>query len=194
MLLERIPIIGKAVRAGFTPGNTLIVNGHPDPRPERFCAALCSAYKSGADVGGWRAGRLDVGALAFGAEGFLDGREVDSAVRRIRDASRLVIVFPLWLDQAPAILRSLFGRVAGDGMIADGVMGREVATIVTMEMPAFAHRALALDDGAGGLAQRLSLPGIGRQKPLFIGGVDTISPAQRAEWLRRMREQGKKGL
>ncbi len=194
MLLERLPIIGKAVRAGFAPGNILIVNGHPDPRPERFCAALCSAYKSGADVGGWHAGRLDVGALAFGADGFLDGREVDEAVSRIRDASRLIIVFPLWLDQAPPILRSLFGRLAGDGMTADGGLGRDVATIITMEMPAFAHRALTLDASADGLSQRLSLPGIGRHKPLFIGGVDTISPAQRAEWLRRVRERGKKGL
>jgi putative NADPH-quinone reductase len=190
MSLEWAPAVGTAFRARLAPGNILIVNGHPDPRPERFCAALCDAYQSGARSGGRNASRLDVGALAFGADSFLCAEELDSALRKIRSASQLMIVFPLWLDQPPAILRSLFGHLAGDGVTA-----HEVRTIITMEMPAFAHRALALDGGdTSGLAQRLSLPGITCQERVFIGGIDTISSAQRAAWLGKMREQGKKGL
>jgi len=30
----------------------LLVNGHPDPSPERFCSALCDAYEDGARKAG----------------------------------------------------------------------------------------------------------------------------------------------
>jgi putative NADPH-quinone reductase len=190
MWLERAVTAGSIARAGRASRRILIVNGHPDPRPERFCAALCDAYQAGADLGGQDAERLDVGALGFGAERFLCVQEVDAAVRRIRAASRLIIVFPLWLDRAPAILRGLFDRLAAD---VPPAVPREVSTIITMEMPAFAHRALARHAGSSGLVQGLALPGIANQDPLFIGGIDTISPSQRISWLRRMQEQGYHG-
>ena len=47
--------------------NILVVNGHPDPRPERFCAALCDAYSAGAQAQGCATRRLDVGSLRIPA-------------------------------------------------------------------------------------------------------------------------------
>ena len=41
----------------------LIVNGHPDPRPATFCAALAAAYAAGAAAGGHEVRRIDIGTL-----------------------------------------------------------------------------------------------------------------------------------
>ena len=50
-LLEKIKPLwsGRATQAR----HILVVNGHPDPAPERFCAALCDAYEEGAVEAGW---------------------------------------------------------------------------------------------------------------------------------------------
>jgi putative NADPH-quinone reductase len=168
-----------------------IVNGHPDPSPERFCAALCDAYENGAELAGRQVHRLNAGALAFAADCFLCEREVEGAMKKLHEADQLIVVFPLWLDQPPAILRHLFARMADDDAIR--VQERPARTVITMEMPAFAHRALD-QDVRGGLAQRLSLPGINRQDRIFIGGIGAISPAERAAWLVKLHDEGTTGL
>lgn len=121
--------------------------------------------------------RLNAGALAFAADRFLCEREVEGAMKKLHEADQLIVIFPLWLDQPPAILRQLFACMADDDAIR--VQERPARTVITMEMPAFAHRALDQDAG-GGLAQRLSLPGINRQERIFIDGVGAISAEQRA--------------
>jgi putative NADPH-quinone reductase len=164
-----------------------IVNGHPDPSPERFCAALCNAYENGAALAGRHVHRLNAGALAFAADRFLCEGDVEGAMKKLHEADQLIVVFPLWLDQPPAILHHLFARMAHD----DGmrVQERPARTVITMEMPAFAHRALD-QNARGGLAQRLSLPGVNRQDRIFIGGIGAISPAERAAWLVRLHDEG----
>src|ERR1700744_979013 len=107
---------GRHFRSCVMSHNILVVNGHPDPRPERFCAALCDAYEDGARARGCATRRLDVGALqisalaASGAEGH--GRndplsELEQAFRLLRAADRLAIVYPLWADAPPAELRQM---------------------------------------------------------------------------------------
>ena len=39
----------------------LLINGHPDPRPERLCAGLAEAYGAGALAAGHEVRRLNVG-------------------------------------------------------------------------------------------------------------------------------------
>ncbi len=43
----------------------LIILGHPDPRPERFCRALAEAYHAGASESGHDIAVIDVGRLDF---------------------------------------------------------------------------------------------------------------------------------
>jgi putative NADPH-quinone reductase len=168
----------------------LVVNGHPDPRPERFCAALCEAYQDGAAAGGWEVRRLDVGTLAFGND-HLNG-DLDMACEAISWATQLLVVFPLWLEKPPPELCNLFEAYQRRQMAEALPAGeRLVHSVITMEMPAFLHRtphrqANILDVSA-------ALPGFFRQEREYIGSIKTMTPWARADWLNTLRGYGLSG-
>lgn len=128
----------------------LIVNGHPDPRPERLCAALAEAYAKGAASAGHEVRRIDVGALEFplirSAQDFAERSPPDVIRKAQADvtwADHLVVIHPLWLGGAPAVLKGFFEQVFryGFALATDGPMkgllgGRSVRLIVSMGMPA----------------------------------------------------------
>ena len=172
--------------------NILVVNGHPDPRPERFCAALCEAYAEGARARGCATRRLDVGALDLAAlpmapeEEALDSME--QAFRLVRSADRLAIVYPLWADGPPAPLRQMFDYVSRLGAQLNPLMPQTKAArvIVTTALPAFLYRGKLAEDARA----PLSLCGVAAGEPMFIGSIDTISCEQRLRWLEQMRTFG----
>lgn len=172
--------------------NILVVNGHPDPRPERFCAALCEAYADGARARGCATQRLDVGALDLAALAMaadapaLDGME--QAFRLVRSADRLAIVYPLWADGPPAPLRQMFDYVSRLGAHLNPLMPQDKAArvVVTTALPAFLYRGKLAED----VRAPLSLCGVAAGEPVFIGSVDAISCEQRQRWLEQMREFG----
>lgn len=176
--------------------NILVVNGHPDPRPERFCAALCDAYAAGAQARGCATRRLDVGALqlaALSAAGDSDPEPwdaVEQAFRLVRAADRLAIVYPLWADGPPAELCQLFDYVARLGAHLDPKAARAEAkaarVVVTTGLPAFLYRGKRCDESGGAL----SLNGVATGEPTFIGSVESISWTQRIRWLEQMRGYG----
>lgn len=47
------------------PKRIVIIQGHPDKSPERFCRALASAYERGAREAGHDVRRIDVATLDF---------------------------------------------------------------------------------------------------------------------------------
>src|ERR1700739_4122033 len=81
----------------------LVVNGHPDPSPARFCAALSRAYVQGAQRAGAATMLIDMTCVPAG------GGPLDVGLRdAIASADRVAIVFPLWASEAPpALLRFL---------------------------------------------------------------------------------------
>jgi putative NADPH-quinone reductase len=169
--------------------NILVVNGHPDPRPERFCAALCDAYEAGARARGCATRRLDVGALHLDALIVEAGplEKFEEAFRLMRAADRLAIVYPLWVDGPPAELCQLFDYVARLGAYLEpqAQAGAKAARIVvTTALPAFLYR------GRSEPVARQTLSGVTAGEPIFIGSVDHISCTQRARWLEQMRHLG----
>jgi len=167
--------------------NILVVNGHPDPRPERFCAALCDAYEAGARAKGCATRRLDVGSLHLSLLTAGDDAEpwdgIEQAYRLMRAADRLAIVYPLWLDGPPAELSQLFDIVAKlqSHLTPDPVLAAKSARIVvTTALPSFLYR---------GKDTVVRLNGIAGD-PTFIGAVDTISAGQRTRWLEQVRSFG----
>ena len=174
------------------PRRILVVNGHPDPRPERFCAALCEAYQDGAATGGWEVRRLDVGKLALGKDpsmAHLNG-DLDKALEALTWATQLLVVFPLWLEKPPPELAALFAlyhRRELDGELP--LASRLVHCVITMEMPAFLHRN-AQPHKAGLLDVSAALPGMFRQEREYIGSIKTMSPWQREDWLNTLRGYG----
>jgi putative NADPH-quinone reductase len=164
----------------------LVVNGHPDPRPERFCAALCGAYEAGAQARGCATRRLDVGAIDLAAVArageAADG--IEEAFRLVRAADRLAIVYPLWADAPPMGLKQMFDYVARleEMLRLKDRAAKKARVVVTTALPAMVYR--------GKLAP-VALSGVEADEPLFIGSVDTITDEQRARWIEQVRVLGR---
>jgi len=166
------------------PRKILLVDGHADRGPEQFTAALCGAYQEGVRAGGGHVRRLN-----FAAPGahFADPSRIENALGEIEWASRLTVIAPLIKDKLPVTLATLFELSWYCGVLPAGE--GQVRTIITMDYPAFAHRALLQDvTGANGSNHGLSLPGSG--PPLLIGSIQALSPGQRATWLDSLRGFG----
>lgn len=162
----------------------VVVNGHPDPRRERFCAALADAYTRGAAAAGWLTGCLRIGELPLSTlEGLSRGNEPDDdaagMLAEIEAADRLAIVFPLWFDKPPEPLTTLFARVAP----------RKAHVVVTMDMPAFAYRSVLRGPNQSPM---LAIPGVAAEEPVLIGCVSAINADQRRQWLSTMRDYGER--
>lgn len=168
----------------------LVINGHPDPRPERFCGALCRAYEHGGKAGGWETRCINLGELPLSSvEAVNRGEDPDTDILDVLSeldwANRLAIIYPLWFDQTPPALQAVFNA---DSAISVRPGARKAHLIVTMEMPAFAYRSLLRAGKAAGLA----IPGVVAQEPVLIGCVNTIAREQRRAWLEMIRRYGER--
>lgn len=191
------------------PARILVVNGHPDPHSERFCAALCDAYAEGARRPGREVRRLDIGSMSLGfirtADEFAHGTpslEVKKAQDQIRWCDHLVLVHPLWLGGPPAMLKAFLEQVFRYGFALSapssknvgGLLGgRSARLIVTMGMPAAIYRLVF--GGAGIRAEGQGVLGLCGFKPVrhtYIGMVEA-SAAARAKWLAKARAWGARG-
>ena len=191
----------------------LVLNGHPDPRPQRLCAALADAYAAGAGAAGHQVRRIDVGALEFPLIRSFDDFTASPpppAVREVQDAllwaDHLVIVHPLWLGGAPALLKALLEQVfrygfalprpdeAARGFPAGRLKGRSARVVVTMGMPALVFR---LAFGAHGLRAVtrgvLWISGFRPIRHTLLGGVEG-PPAKRDAWLAQMKNLGRRAV
>ena len=104
------PFVGSYALEGSGRMSTriLVINGHGDIRPERFCSGLANAYAEAATDAGHEVRRIDVGALSFPLlvrfEHFQlspDNSDIKKAQQDIQRAEHLVFVHPLWLGAAP---------------------------------------------------------------------------------------------
>lgn len=184
----------------------LIVNGHPDPRPERFCRALAEAYAEGAAGAGHEVRMLRVGELDFPLLRRRDDwQEGDpppglaDAQASIAWADHMVIVYPLWLGDVPALLKGFLEQVARPGFaIGMGkagpvglLKGKSARLVVTMGMPALiynwyfgAHSVKSLKRNVLGFA------GMSPVRASIVGMVEA-SAEDRKKWLDAMRDLGR---
>lgn len=134
-----------------------LINGHPDPDPSHFCAALCETYEQAAREAGHTVRRIEAGALDFGfltnAQAFETAppESIAQAQATLVEADHLVLVYPLWLGTMPARLKAFLehlGRekffldTGGDssGWPAKKMAGKSARVVVTMGMPGLAYR------------------------------------------------------
>jgi len=176
----------------------LIINGHPDPAPERLCAALANAYGNGARSGGHFVKRLDVGAMDFGlitsGDSFTSGpvpKVILEAQQAVLWADHVVIIFPLWLGGLPAKLKGFFEQtfrygfaLSAPGQKMQGLLkGRSARMIVTMGMPALIFRWVFGAQGVRAVERGiLWISGFRPIRSLFIGGVG--GPRDFGQWVR----------
>lgn len=191
--------------------NIVVIVGHPDPDPNRYCYALANAYvagahKSGADTRLVEIARVDFPILRSKAE--FDSGSPNQAIKRAQEdiywAGHLVFVYPLWLGTMPALLKAFLEQVFRPGFAATEskqgqpwskhLSGRSARVVITMGMPAFVYRWFYLAHSLKNLERNiLGFCGIGPVRALLIGMVETCGDAKRSDWLVKMQTLGQHG-
>ena len=135
----------------------LLIQGHPDPTGGHFCHALAEAYASAAARAGHEIKTIPVAALDFPLlrnaaqwENEAPPPSILQAQQAVAWGEHLVIVFPLWLGDMPALLKGFFEQVLRPGFAIGKAQprkmgqkllkGRSARIVVTMGMPAFFYR------------------------------------------------------
>jgi putative NADPH-quinone reductase len=187
----------------------LVLQGHPDPSARHLCHALADAYAEGAEGAGHEIRRLDVTALEFPLLRSQKEWETGSvppallpAQESIRWASHLVLVFPLWLGDMPALVKGFLEQVArpgfafrykegGTAWTEKGLTGRTARVVVTMGMPALVYRWIYRAHSVKSLERNiLGFVGISPVRETLIGGVGRLGADGAREWLARLRRLG----
>lgn len=186
-----------------------LLDGHPDPSPERLCAGLTDAYAAGALRSGHEVRRYDLGMmnvpLIRSKAAFETGQATGDAARvqdAIRWADHIVIVHPLWMGNVPAMLKALFEQVFRYDFMLENpantrsrklLKGKTAHLVVTMGMPSWiyrwyfgAHAVKAVE------ANVLAISGIRPTKRTLIGNVEKMSDATCQNWFRRLADDGAK--
>lgn len=187
----------------------LIIQGHPDPDPARYCRALADAYRAGAERAGHAVeaidlAKADIPPLRSRTEWTAPpSAAVAAAQQKLAWADHLVIIYPRWLGAMPAVLKAFLEQVARPGFafpadqkgIGAGLLkGKSSRIIVTMGMPALFYtlwfRALTLRALERNI---LAFVGIKPNRHTIIGSVEGMSPQKRADWLEEVRRLGEGG-
>ena len=134
-----------------------LLQGHPDVAGGHLVNALEDAYLAGAAEAGHEVRRIPVAGLSFpllrSADDFYNGaapQGVLAAQEAIRWADHLVILYPLWYGNFPAILHGLLEQIfrpgfamgdSGGGLAPKRLfVGKTARIVVTMGMPAAFYR------------------------------------------------------
>jgi putative NADPH-quinone reductase len=188
----------------------LLIQGHPDPKGAHFAQALARAYADGAAEAGHALRRVDVAQLDFpvlrSAEDWEHG-SLPAVLKPAQDdiawAQHLVVFFPLWMGDMPALLKAFLEQVARPGFAfhddgnggfgKKGLSGRSARLVVTMGMPALVYRYFFRAHSVKSLERNvLGFVGIAPVHETLIGMVERLSAAERERWLDKLRALGRK--
>jgi putative NADPH-quinone reductase len=181
-----------------------IVVGHP--RSGTFCEALAEAYREGAIAAGHEVELIPLATLAFDPilrEAYVrvQPREpaLEAAYRVLHSADHLVLIFPLWLGDMPALFKGFLERIlqpelvgpAKTGKFVQVLRGKSAHIIVTMGMPGLVYRWWY-----GGHAVKLlkynilRFMGVGSVRVTIHGLIEGVGSAARQKWIDAARAGG----
>lgn len=188
--------------------NIALIEGHPDPDPARYSRALADAYAAGAVSGRHEVRRIAVANLDFP---LLRTRTqwaeepapaaIAQAQETIAWSQHLVVVYPLWLGDMPALLKGFLEQVARPGFaVQEGarrpglLAGRSARLIVTMGMPALVYRFYFGAHSVKSFERNiLGFSGVRPVRRTLIGNVEGSRRA-RDRWLQTMAELGEAAI
>ncbi|AMD00843.1 FMN-dependent NADH-azoreductase [Halomonas chromatireducens] len=128
-----------------------------------------------------------------------------AALQEAQDAiawcRHLVLFFPLWLADMPALVKAFLEQVMRPGFAFEYVegnplgkkrlSGRSVRLVVTMGMPALVYRHIYRAHSIKSLERNvLGFVGFSPVHETLIGRVESMSEQGRAKWFRKMHEYG----
>jgi putative NADPH-quinone reductase len=189
----------------------LLIQGHPDASQRHLGHALENAYADGAVKAGHEIQRINVGTLDFPLlrsqqeweKGSLPPSLVE-AQEAIRWAQHIVLFFPLWLGEMPALLKGFLEQVArpgfafsGEGnnpLAHKGLKGRSARMVVTMGMPALVYRWFYRAHSIKSLERNiLGFVGIAPVNETLIGMVGNLEPETAEKWFGKLEKLGANG-
>ncbi len=186
----------------------LILQGHPDHGGEHLCHALAEHYRHGAEAAGHEVETLDIGALDVPLlrsqrewQSGTPGEALAEAQRAILRCRHLVLIFPLWLGDMPALVKAFLEQVLRPGFAFEyeadnpfghkGLTGRSARVIVTMGMPAAVYRHLYRAHSIKSLERNiLGFVGFAPVRETLIGSVENHDMAARRRWFERLERLG----
>lgn len=187
----------------------LIIQGHPDVTEDHLGHALAHAYAGAATAAGHQVrtatpAQLDFPLLRSQKE--WEHGALPQALQKAQDdiawAQHLLLFFPLWMGDMPALLKGFleqvarpgfaFRREAGSPFGQKGLAGRSARVVVTMGMPALVYRFYFRAHSVKSLERNiLGFVGISPVHETLIGQVDTLDEAGRAKWLATLARLGR---
>ena len=186
----------------------MIVVGHP--QHGTFCEALGKTYKAGAESAGHEARLFNLAEMKFDPilrEGYRREQpfepDLRSAYEALAACDHLVIIFPLWCGDMPALLKGFIERILQPDLIA--LQGSEHAMdwsifnnksariIMTMGMPVSIYRFWYRGHALKLLTRNiLNFIGIRPVRNTLYGMMATSKPEVRDGWVNEVRELGRR--
>jgi putative NADPH-quinone reductase len=182
-----------------------IVDAHPDPDPDHFVHALARTYAEAASGAGHEVLSIDLATLDFPLvrkpSEWKNGDpppKIAQAQSDIEWADHLVILYPLWLGDMPALLKGFLEQVMRPGFALDYgghefprklLDGRSARVVVTMGMPALFYRLVYGAHSVKSLERNiLKFVGFKPVSHTLVGRVEDAK--QREDALHAMRDLG----
>jgi putative NADPH-quinone reductase/SAM-dependent methyltransferase len=183
-------------------GRITVIEGHPDPSPERLNHALAERYAAAAAGCGYDVRRISIAQLGlpplrtaeeFG--GTHSGDAIAKAQEDIAWADHLVFFFPMWMLNVPSLFKAFMEQIFrpnfalgnSENGFPKGLLGGKSARLVaTMGMPAIVYRAYYGQPMIRSLKQALALAGIAPVATTLLGGVGVATERTRERWLNEM--------
>jgi putative NADPH-quinone reductase len=183
----------------------LILDAHPGRDPGHFVHALAAAYAEAAGEAGHEVRRLVLAQLEFPLvrepKEWLEGAppaDIAAAQADLKWAEHLVILYPLWLGDVPALLKGFLEQALRPGFaFAYGskglpkklLKGRSARVVVTMGMPSLFYRLVYGAHSVKSLERNvLKFVGFKPVARTLVGQVE--DEKQRKAALEEMRELG----
>jgi putative NADPH-quinone reductase len=188
----------------------LLIQGHPDNVMPHLCHSLADAYATGAQDAGHTVRSVQVTELDFpllrSQEAWEKGQlpaSLQQAQADILWAEHIVLFFPLWLGDMPALLKGFLEQVARPGFafeyVKDGtsfskkrLVGKSARVVVTMGMPALVYRLYFRAHSVKSLERNiLGFIGIAPIHETLIGSVGNLDAYKSNNWLAKLRQLGR---
>lgn len=133
----------------------LLIQGHPDASEPRLCHALALSFATGAEEAGRIVRLVNVAGLDFPLQRSQKDFQADTVRASLKPvqedilcAEHLVIFFPLWAGDMPALLKGFLEQLMRPSFSGEhasffdkkALSGCSARVVVTMDMPAFIYR------------------------------------------------------
>jgi putative NADPH-quinone reductase len=183
----------------------VVIQGHPDGTGRHLLHALADAYAEAARSAGHEVRRVDIAQLDFPLlrsqaeweHGALPA-SLGQAQQDIGWCEHMVLFFPLWLGDMPALVKGFLEQVArpgfafkyqegGNPFTSKGLKGRSARVVVTMGMPAIVYRWFFRAHSVKSLERNiLGFVGIAPVRETLVGMVGNMKAEEAAKWTRKL--------